>query len=237
LNTTGVLYHCCTTVIKTLIVKMRFIISTLATLALIALASADVPSTIADSDPASNSIEFRNIDSKSRTIYFTAQVGFPEIDPLHLSGLGAIAVAKPPHGWIGNCYAVTDGAPNVPGALGEFAFNGYENDAFYDVSLIVTQNDPDGIKQIWPKGQTSDSGSGCTSYETQCGKAYYLPDDVQTRSSNVGQFICTVGNESGKRRRHVRDLAVAKKPVTEERDLHPRDFVLGANKSAAADSP
>jgi hypothetical protein len=205
---------------------MRFIISTLVTLALIALTGADAPS--------NNSIEFQNIDSKSRTIYFTAQVGFPAINPVHLSGLGDTAVVNPPQGWIGNCYAVTDGAPNIPGVLGEFAFDAYEGNAFYDVSLIVTQGDPDGIKQIWPSGGDPTTGSGCANYDTRCNNAYNLPDDVQTKSSNPGQFICTVGNTSGKRRRHARDLAVAKKPAVEERDLYTRDFVLGTNKPVAA---
>jgi hypothetical protein len=193
---------------------MHLAISTLVATALAALASA-------------GTIEFRNLDPKTRNIIFTPQVGMPAIASITLSQSEPTKVVQMPHGWIGNCYAIVDGAPDVPGMLGEFAFDGWQNLNYYDVSAIVNPTDVDGIKQIWPKDEQPHSGSGCTSYKTTCDNAYNLPDDIQTKSSSTGDFICTVGTAPSKKRHHARDFARAQEPATEERRLYPRDFVLG----------
>lgn len=171
---------------------------------------------------AQNSVQFVNQDSVGKTIYFTANAGLESISTLTLAGSGT-ATQSFPDGWLGNFYSVSDGAENVPGMLGEVAFQGYGGSTFFDVSSIVNPNDTDGIKQIYPSGANTKSDttsmSGCnTVYSgstTTCTSQYNAPDDVATVSSTSTSLVCLVGNPTTTvRRRKV--------------EVFPREYVTGA---------
>ncbi|KAH8805893.1 hypothetical protein F5884DRAFT_464413 [Xylogone sp. PMI_703] len=146
---------------------------------------------------AANTITFVNQDSTARTIVFTPSAGLPEIPSLKLAG-SATEVQQIPTGWIGNWYSVSDGQPNVPGMLGEVAFDAWNGIHFFDVSAIVNPNDHNGVKEIFPKNQNTPM-SGCQ--ETwPCPNAYNLPDDIATLSTTDPDLVCLVGNLSKRKR-------------------------------------
>jgi len=182
---------------------MRFSLYTFVAAALAAVARA-------------GSITFQSLDDQSRDIICTPNAGSPSITTVTLSGLGTNLVVDIPYGWMGNCYAVTIGSPDVPGILVEVAFNQWGGLTFFDASAIVNPNDYVGIKMVFP---TADPGnnSGCNSYETQCNNAYNLPDDEQTKSTLLQDFTVTVGV-----------------PPQNYQRRHTRDFVLGTHTRAAA---
>ena len=161
---------------------------------------------------AANSVTFQSLDNIGRTIYFTPNAGLAQISPVKVQGGASLQVTFP-QGWIGNFYSVSDGAPNVPGMLGEVAFNGWNGITFFDVSAIVNPNDHSGVKQLWPAGGASPV-SGCEVFP--CNNAYYLADDVQTKTTTETDLICTLGN--GNSRRSVEEV---------ETPSFKRDFVVG----------
>ncbi|RFU33453.1 hypothetical protein B7463_g2841, partial [Scytalidium lignicola] len=146
---------------------------------------------------AANSVTFVNQDATTRTIVFTASEGYPAIPSLKLSGSGT-QVQQFPEGWTGNWYSVSDGAANVPGMLGEVAFNAWNGINFFDVSAIVNPDDHNGVKEIFPKNSNTPL-SGCQDFP--CPNAYNLPDDIATLSTTDPDLVCLVGNLSGKRKR------------------------------------
>lgn len=182
---------------------------------------------------AKNTITFISQDVLDRTIYFTSNPKSPHIEPVRIEGHTNKTVHIP-WGWVGNYYAVVDGKENVPGMLGEFAFNGWGGNTFFDVSAIVNPTDGDGVKKIWPVDDL-EPFSGCDLFP--CNFAYYLPDDVQTKASTKTDFYCTLGNPgSNPGRGHLGDSADSPDlversfSVIEPVDNSPsysRDFVTG----------
>lgn len=155
---------------------------------------------------SANTIEFINQDSTTRTIYFTASPGSSSISSITLSGDGNESVSFP-DGWIGNWYSVSQGASDVPGMLGEIAWNGWEGNHYFDVSAIVNPDDHNGVKMMYPKESKSPL-SGCQTFP--CSNAYNQPDDIQTLSTTEDTIVCLVGNLSSSKKRS-----------------HPRHFVTG----------
>jgi hypothetical protein len=144
-----------------------------------------------------NILHFVNQDSTTRTIIFTAQAGLEEIPSLVIPGLGT-ANQTMPNSWIGNCYSVSEGAPNVPGMLAEFRFNGYAGACYFDVSAIVNPNDTEGVKMILPKNSDTPV-SGCQTFP--CSNAYNKWDDVATLSTPDSELVVLLGTLSNARRR------------------------------------
>lgn len=140
---------------------------------------------------STNTIEFVNQDSTTRTIYFTQQEGLLAIDPLTITGLTNVT-ATFPISWIGNFYSVSEGADVVPGMLGEVCWDGWDGINWFDVSAIVNPNDINGVKTIAPK-YSGTPCSGCQSYVEHCDNAYYDPDNMQTKSTLEEDLVCTIG--------------------------------------------
>lgn len=138
---------------------------------------------------ADNTITFISQDSLDRTVYFTGNPESAPVAPLRVEGL-TNKTAHIPDNWVGNYYSVIDGQPNKPGMLGEFAFNAWGGHNFFDVSAIVDPNDWNNVKKIWPVDE-EEPFSGCELFP--CNFAYYLPDDLQTKSSTKSDFYCTLG--------------------------------------------
>lgn len=158
---------------------------------------------------AANTVTFLSQDSVGRTIVFTPNAGYPSLDKIYVDGHGS-AVAEFPSGWIGNWYAVSDGAQDSPGMLGEVAFQGWNGLTYFDVSAIINANDHVGVKEMWPKSSASPT-SGCKTFP--CNNAYYLPDDVQTKTTSETDLVCTLGGSGSSKR--------------EEGENVKRDYVLG----------
>lgn len=161
---------------------------------------------------SANTVTFKALDSVTRTVYFTPNAGGNDLSEVTVPGGGSTKVDFP-QGWVGNFYAVSDGQQNVPGMLGEVAFNGWNGITFFDVSAIVNPNDHVGVKQLYPASSSSPT-SGCETFP--CNNAYYLPDDVQTKTTTETDLICTLGTGSLQSRAEEADSPSFK-----------RDFVLG----------
>ncbi|KAI2643181.1 hypothetical protein GGS21DRAFT_2367 [Xylaria nigripes] len=145
-----------------------------------------------------NSITFINQDATQRTIVFTPNAGLQQMESVVIPGNKETTV-KFPDAWIGNAYAVSNGAPMVPGMLAEVTFQGWGGLTYYDVSAIVNPNDHNGIKEMYPMSEKTTKSktlvSGCSVFP--CSSAYYHPDDIQTVASPETDFICTLGTPSG----------------------------------------
>lgn len=156
---------------------MQFLIRILSVIvALAALASA-------------NSVTFQSLDGINRRIVFTASAGHPGIPSVWVGGYQTVRVEFP-HGWIGNWYSVSQGRPDVPGMLGEVTFQGWNGMTYFDVSAIVNPNDHEGVQELYPAGQKQPV-SGCKNWP--CNNAYYMPDDIQTKTTYETDLICTLG--------------------------------------------
>ncbi|ADO71881.1 hypothetical protein [Stigmatella aurantiaca] len=84
-----------------------------------------------------NTMEFTNDGTKPMEIKFTPNAGGQEIEPLTLQP-GESVTKEFPQGWSGNFRSTAgDGAAAT---LGEVAFNGGENQTYYDVSYIEGNN-------------------------------------------------------------------------------------------------
>lgn len=158
---------------------------------------------------ATNIIQFVQQDSKTRTVYFTPSTGHAQIPALTV---GAYAVYNQtfPQSWIGNWYAVEAGAANIPGMLGEIAWNAWGDNTFFDISAIVNPSDNSNVKIMYPKSSKKPL-SGCQTFP--CSNAYNLPDDIQTMSTKETTIVCLMGNKASqaaasidteKVRRHAR---------------------------------
>jgi hypothetical protein len=159
---------------------------------------------------SAGTVHFVNQDSTTRTIVFTPNPGYAEIASITIVGL-ATADQEFPYGWIGNWYSVSEGAANVPGMLGEVAFDSYAGASYFDVSAIVNPDDWNGVKEIFPL-HSNIPVSGCQSFP--CANAYNKWDDVQTQSTDVNALVCLLGNLSGSEKRSRRAKL-------------PREFVEG----------
>lgn len=135
---------------------------------------------------ADNIVTFKAMDSTDRTIVWT---GSSPIEDTTVPGGQNVTVAVP-QGYIGNAYSVSSGATNAPGMLAEFAFNSFADATYFDVSAIVNPEDKTGIYQMYP-ADTHSPISGCNKFA--CGNAYYLPDDIQTKSTTCNHIIVTLG--------------------------------------------
>ncbi|KYK61537.1 SchS21 protein [Drechmeria coniospora] len=134
------------------------------------------------------SVTFWPLDNSTRTIYFTSNPGSSSLPPVTV-GLKNVTVQFPDQ-WVGNFYAVRKGQPNVPGMLGEVQFGGWKGLTYFDVSAIVTPGDHLNVKQMWP-AQSQSPMSGCEVFP--CNNAYYLPDDVQTKTTLEVDLFTTLG--------------------------------------------
>ncbi|KAJ2902926.1 DNase1 protein [Zalerion maritima] len=164
---------------------------------------------------AANTVSFIGEDSTTRTVYFTPNEGGSEIDAVTVEGGASVSVDFP-DSWVGNWYAIKEGDENIPGMLGEVAFNAWGDITFFDVSAIVNADDKDNVKLIYPASGMIPT-SGCESFP--CDNAYYLPDDVQTKATSESELICTLGSSSSDKKRDLE----AESPLPNFK----RDFVLG----------
>lgn len=164
-----------------------------------------------------NTVTFKSLDDTSRTIIFTPNAGIAAIDSVQVSG-GQDVTVNFPQGWLGNWYSVSEGAQNVPGMLGEVAFNGYADVTYFDVSAIVNPNDHNGVKEIYPANSASPV-SGCQVFP--CNNAYYVWDDVQTKATSEQDLICTLGGSNSTSTKRDNGDAHLDEPVFK------RDFVVG----------
>lgn len=138
---------------------------------------------------AANTVTFWTLDDVTRTIVFTPSAGHAEIDSVTVDSTKNTTVTFP-DGYIGNYYAVQEGAESVPGMLGEVTFGGWGGLTYFDVSAIVNPADHDNVKQMWPV-KSREPMSGCDVFP--CNNAYYLPDDVQTKVTDEVDLISTLG--------------------------------------------
>ncbi|PQE28569.1 DNase1 protein [Rutstroemia sp. NJR-2017a WRK4] len=98
---------------------------------------------------SAGTVHFINQDSTARTIVFTPNPGCAEIPSINILGLGT-ADQEFPTSWVGNWYSVSEGATDIPGMLGEVAFESWAGLTYFDVSAIVNPDDYNGVKEIFP---------------------------------------------------------------------------------------
>lgn len=166
---------------------------------------------------AANTVTFVSLDSTNRKVIFTPSEGHSELDSIEVAG-EATEVATFPEGWIGNWYSVSEDADNTSGMLGEVTFQGWNGITYFDVSAIVNAEDLDGVHEMWPASEnsvlTKTLMSGCSIFP--CNTAYYLPDDVQTVTTEETELYCSLGSQASN--------------STTKRDANKvvaRNFVLG----------
>lgn len=139
-----------------------------------------------------NKVTFWTLDDVERTIHFTANDNQHSLDPVTVDSSEKKTVEFPDD-FVGNFYAVTKGKENKAGMLGEVKFSGEYGLTFFDVSAIVNANDKNGVKQMYP-AESKSPMSGCEVFP--CDNAYYLSDDVQTKSTKEHHIITTLGSGS-----------------------------------------
>ncbi|KAK3685973.1 hypothetical protein B0T22DRAFT_482889 [Podospora appendiculata] len=172
---------------------------------------------------AANTIQFTNQDDIPRRIIFTTNPGHRKPADLYVSARSQVT-QKVDHGWQGNLYAIPQGAPDKAGMLAEFTFNGFEGQTFFDVSAIVNPYDHNNVKQIWPVKEP-DNISGCNPFP--CDRAYYAPNDQQTRTTWENDFIVTLGTPDNFRASFVRaPLPVVESSAEEEEEEEEPEVVV-----------
>lgn len=162
------------------------------------------------SQVAANSVLFVNQDEITRTVYFTPQEGQDPVGEITVDGNGSQNVTFS-DGWIGNFYAIQEGAENTAGMLGEVSFSGWgDAAAYFDISAIVDPNDNSNIKELYPASSKSPV-SGCQTFP--CDNAYNKWDDVETQATSETNLVCLMGTSSSSSRKRagavlpVRNLA------------------------------
>ncbi|PSR80581.1 hypothetical protein BD289DRAFT_462442 [Coniella lustricola] len=135
---------------------------------------------------AQNTVTIKSMDGTDRTLVWTGTSSIADTSV----PAGESVDVDVPTGWTGNFYSYSSGASNTPGMLAEFAFNSFGGVTYFDVSAIVNPDDTTGVYQIYPT-DTESPVSGCQTFA--CDNAYYLPDDVQTKSSSSSSFVVTLG--------------------------------------------
>lgn len=138
-----------------------------------------------------SSVTFWTLDNITRTIYFTPSEGFAEVPSVTVSNQEKTKVTFPTEQWKGNYYAVQQGQENKPGMLGEVNFHAWNGLSYFDVSAIVTPDDHNNVKQMWPVSSQWPM-SGCEVFP--CNNAYWLPDDVQTKVTLETDLMTTLGS-------------------------------------------
>lgn len=136
------------------------------------------------------SVTFWTLDNTERTIYFTPNPESAQLESIVVNSSENKTVTFP-DSWVGNYYAVADGQDNLPGMLGEVQFGGWNGLTYFDVSAIVTPGDHDNVKQMWPASSLTPM-SGCEVFP--CNNAYYLPDDVQTKTTEEVDLWQSLGS-------------------------------------------
>ncbi|KAM3068958.1 hypothetical protein ACMFMG_004135 [Clarireedia jacksonii] len=144
-------------------------------------------------------VHFVNQDSITRTIVFTPNPGYAAIASITITGLSTFNQSFPT-GWIGNWYSVSEGETDIPGMLGEVAFDTYGGSTFFDVSAIVNPNDVNGVKMLFPLHSNLPI-SGCQSFP--CANAYNKWDDVATQSTDRSDLVCLLGNLPASQKRSI----------------------------------
>jgi len=163
---------------------------------------------------AQNTVTIKSMDSTDRTIVWTGSSTIADTSV----AAGESVDVDVPTGWIGNFYSYSSGAENIPGMLAEFAFNSFGDITYFDVSAIVNPDDKEGVYQIYPT-ESESPVSGCQTFA--CDNAYYLPDDVQTKSSSSSSFVVTLG---------AGPLSTSKKVKARgEEEVFPREAVTNPN--------
>ncbi|KKA27913.1 hypothetical protein TD95_004457 [Thielaviopsis punctulata] len=162
---------------------------------------------------AENVVTFESKDSISRTVVFTPTEGCESVNSVTVAG-GATVDVTIPEKWIGNWYAVSEGSHITEGMLGEVTFQGWNDLTYFDVSAIVNASDHDGVKEMWP-ASSGTPVSGCTTFP--CNNAYYLPDDIQTKSTTETHLICTLGGNGSYKRSEETEESLPHKYVTGRR--------------------
>ncbi|OBT39202.1 hypothetical protein VE00_10166 [Pseudogymnoascus sp. WSF 3629] len=142
---------------------------------------------------AANTVKFINHDDVWKTIIFTTSYpgGGEDLERIALEPFGTFTQDFP-NSWIGNWYSVSEGFDDIPGILGEVAFQGFQGYTYFDASTIVNNVDFVGVKELWPLISESPV-SGCASYDDFCENAYNYWDDVQTQVTDELDLTCTVG--------------------------------------------
>lgn len=160
---------------------------------------------------AANTVTFKSMDGTDRTVVWTGTAAIKDT----LVPAGHNISISVPTGWTGNAYAYTTGGTNKPGMLAEFAFNSWGSSTYFDVSAIVDPEDRSGVYQMYP-ADTEEPMSGCQTFA--CGNAYYMPDDVQTKSTTSNHIVVTLG---------AGPMAVSTKRDASEN--HPREALTDPN--------
>ncbi|KAK0635204.1 hypothetical protein B0T17DRAFT_612111 [Bombardia bombarda] len=166
------------------------------------------------------SVTFKSLDSITRTVRFTTNPSHQQIPDLVVRGNTEV-YQEFPDGWQGNWYAVKQGGNiGIPGMLGEVSFSAWGAITYFDVSAIVDAGDIHNVHMMWP-AKSGTPTSGCAKFH--CNNAYYAPDDVQTKTTNEKDLVCTLGetNSTIIASRSADDEEAANAPVVE------RAFVLG----------
>lgn len=136
------------------------------------------------------SVTFWTLDDVVRTVYFVSNENAFPMDPVTVSSAERTTVQFADN-FVGNFYAVPEGSANVPGMLGEVQFNGWNGLTYFDVSAIVDAADHSNVKQMWPANSQYPM-SGCEVFP--CDNCYWLPDDVQTKTTTEVDLITALGD-------------------------------------------
>lgn len=142
---------------------------------------------------ATNVVTFKSLDGVSRTVYITPNAGIEGPDPVAVAA-GASVDVELVEGFVGNAYAIHDGAEIAAGMLAEFNFQGWNDLTYFDVSAIINSSDVDNISEMYPADEPSTPTSGCSSWP--CDNAYYIWDDVQTKSTDQVHLIVTLSTNN-----------------------------------------
>lgn len=168
---------------------------------------------------AINQITFVSMDGTDRTVHFTPNAGLPSVEPTDVPARQNVTVTIP-GAWIGNYYAVSSGADNTPGMLGEVNFNSWGGLTYFDVSAIVDDKDHNGVYMMYPI-DSEQPVSGCTSF--MCDTLYRLPDDIQTKATTSTHLVTTLGAGN----QVVYKAALATRDL--EQHVYPRAAVTDRN--------
>jgi len=166
---------------------------------------------------AANTVQFVNQDNTIRHVVFTSQqdTGASKIKDLIVPGLATVDQTFPT-GWIGNWFSYNEGQKHELGMLGEVRFDGWNGLVYFDVSAIVNSTDTEGVKMMYPQGQSPAHGStpvsGCQT--AICANRYNVWDDVATKATKSSSLVCLLGNLATPERRR-------------EAQVYPRSFVTG----------
>lgn len=166
---------------------------------------------------ADNILRFVSTDSTERTIYVTPNAGVEGHDPVTVAAGATVDVTLCPS-FIGNAYSISSGAANVPGMLAEVNFQGWNGLTYFDVSAIVDAADHDGVHLMYP-AESQTPTSGCEAFP--CNNAYYLADDIQTKTTQETIIIVTLGSGS--------NSTSAKRSDASEGENFARNLVTGKN--------